>query len=157
MVPAYHYGKTDKYLPADSVARIYEEFDGVGFRKQELDWNYLYVNIHADRDTVMRHRGGGIGHRSTHEYTEGVEIAATWLDNNLPRYSEDGYELLDEEDEGGNGGDFDPEEEPEGEEVQAAGGQGAEEDEDDDEEEDGYDERDNDDDEDDDDDLYYDE
>ncbi|KAG1771856.1 hypothetical protein EDD22DRAFT_947850 [Suillus occidentalis] len=34
-----------------------------------MDWRFFYVNIFVDRDMLMQFRGGGIGHKSTHEST----------------------------------------------------------------------------------------
>ncbi|KAF8887132.1 hypothetical protein BD779DRAFT_1611603 [Infundibulicybe gibba] len=34
------------------------------------DWMYFYIDIFADRDMVMRFRGGGVGHKSCREATD---------------------------------------------------------------------------------------
>ncbi|KAK7689177.1 hypothetical protein QCA50_007868 [Cerrena zonata] len=55
LIPAFAHGKTDCYLPPSQAARSPSEND--------KDWTYQYVNIFVDRDTFMRHRGGGVGHQ----------------------------------------------------------------------------------------------
>ncbi|KAJ3524830.1 hypothetical protein NM688_g8495 [Phlebia brevispora] len=60
LIPAFHHGTTDEYLPP-SIVRPASDNDE--------DWVYYYVNIFVDRDMLMRYLGGGIGHRITKRET----------------------------------------------------------------------------------------
>ncbi|RXW15278.1 hypothetical protein EST38_g10576 [Candolleomyces aberdarensis] len=56
LIPVFRLGKTHELLPFDCpVARQVEE-------SKSEDWVNYYVNIFVDRDMVMRHYGGGVGH-----------------------------------------------------------------------------------------------
>ncbi|KAJ8508258.1 hypothetical protein ONZ45_g9450 [Pleurotus djamor] len=57
IIPDFEEGTTSALLPTQlaTAARHLDEKE---------DWYYYYVNIFADRDLFMRHRGGGIGHTS---------------------------------------------------------------------------------------------
>ncbi|KAF8546525.1 hypothetical protein OG21DRAFT_1479665 [Imleria badia] len=60
LIPAFCYGCTTTLLPP-SIARNKSE--------NNEDWGWYFVNIFVDRDIFMRHRGGGVGHKSTRETT----------------------------------------------------------------------------------------
>ncbi|KAJ7053101.1 hypothetical protein C8F01DRAFT_1330682 [Mycena amicta] len=70
IVPAFHYGYDDNGL-ARSIGRPRHEVDDKD--QPDMDWAYYYVLMYADRDMVMRFRGGGIGHKSTREATREFE------------------------------------------------------------------------------------
>ncbi|RXW14641.1 hypothetical protein EST38_g11212, partial [Candolleomyces aberdarensis] len=65
LIPAFHLGHTTELLPHDcAVARqVKVEHQDPATGATE-DWTNYYVNVFVDRDMVMRHFGGGIGHRS---------------------------------------------------------------------------------------------
>ncbi|KAF8874231.1 hypothetical protein BD779DRAFT_1476607 [Infundibulicybe gibba] len=56
LIPAFAHGRTTSLL-APSIIRPP--------REKNKDWLYYYVGMFADRDMVMRFRGGGVGHTST--------------------------------------------------------------------------------------------
>ncbi|KAK7444353.1 hypothetical protein VKT23_015366 [Stygiomarasmius scandens] len=114
ILPAFAYGKTSEYLPADSVARVYQSFENGEYNVEEEDWRYYYVNVFADRDLFMRFRGGGVGHLATLEHTQVFETDAGVDEQSLPVYDKDGNVV----DNGNEEGDDDDEEEEE-EEIQA--------------------------------------
>ncbi|PPQ73389.1 hypothetical protein CVT24_008509 [Panaeolus cyanescens] len=70
LIPAFHHGHTKGLLGASDLARQPEEEDS--------DWNFFYVNIFADRDMMMRFRGGGVGHLST-------RAATNWFLSDRPK------------------------------------------------------------------------
>ncbi|CAA7265767.1 unnamed protein product [Cyclocybe aegerita] len=58
LMPAYALGRTHSLLPVSrSDARCLNQ-------DEEDDWTNFYVNVFVDRDMVMQHFGGGIGHLS---------------------------------------------------------------------------------------------
>ncbi|KAJ2914038.1 hypothetical protein MD484_g6384, partial [Candolleomyces efflorescens] len=60
LIPAFHLGHTTELLPHDCpIARQVKSENS-----STQDWTNYYVNIFVDRDMVMRHFGGGIGHQS---------------------------------------------------------------------------------------------
>ncbi|KAF9501634.1 hypothetical protein BDN71DRAFT_1584712 [Pleurotus eryngii] len=56
LVPDFHEGRTDLFLPTNGPTAARKASDG------DDDWWYYFVNIFADRDMLMRYSGGGIGH-----------------------------------------------------------------------------------------------
>ncbi|KAL1719284.1 hypothetical protein EV715DRAFT_272872 [Schizophyllum commune] len=92
IVPAFAYGKTNEYLPGETIARAPGD---------QEDWKFYYVSMFADRDTLMRFRGGGVGHLSTREATRKLEEEAERLAGfrQIPagEVSEDVTESSDEE------------------------------------------------------------
>ncbi|KAF8546068.1 hypothetical protein OG21DRAFT_1587008 [Imleria badia] len=60
LIPAFCYGRITTLLQA-SIAHNKSE--------NNEDWDWYFVNIFVDRDIFMRHRGGGVGHKSTCETT----------------------------------------------------------------------------------------
>ncbi|KAG0691971.1 hypothetical protein DFH29DRAFT_818501 [Suillus ampliporus] len=62
LIPAFAFGHTSEYL-SPSIIRHPSDNDE--------DWTYFYLNMFVDRDTLMRFRGGGVGHRTTREATDG--------------------------------------------------------------------------------------
>ncbi|KAF9033835.1 hypothetical protein BJ165DRAFT_1615947 [Panaeolus papilionaceus] len=62
LIPAFHHGHTSGLLGPSALARLSED--------DQADWNFFYVNVFADRDMVMRFRGGGVGHHSTRQATD---------------------------------------------------------------------------------------
>ncbi|PPR02756.1 hypothetical protein CVT24_002089 [Panaeolus cyanescens] len=63
LIPAFSHSFTDDLLGPSPLARAYDGDD-------TTDWNFFYVNIFADRDMMMRYRGGGVGHTSTRSATD---------------------------------------------------------------------------------------
>ncbi|EJF58719.1 hypothetical protein DICSQDRAFT_148934 [Dichomitus squalens LYAD-421 SS1] len=55
LMPAFAHGQSDSALPGYSIARQEEE--------EDVDWDYHYVGIFADRDMFMRYHGGAVGHQ----------------------------------------------------------------------------------------------
>ncbi|KAL0562582.1 hypothetical protein V5O48_019503, partial [Marasmius crinis-equi] len=92
-------------LPKDSLARLYEHYIDGEYVKEEEDWNYYYTNYFADRDMVMRYRGGGIGHASTHAFTRHLEEEATEGDSPIPVYDAHGDPIETADDSEGAGND----------------------------------------------------
>jgi hypothetical protein len=80
LIPAFHWGRvTTKYLPRSPIAR--------GIDDPDHDWQLFYIGMFvfylliynqlitiprfrfADRDLMMRFRGGGVGHKTTRQAT----------------------------------------------------------------------------------------
>ncbi|CAA7270388.1 unnamed protein product [Cyclocybe aegerita] len=56
LIPAYAHGRSQDLLPVrTSDARCL-------MPDEEDDWTNFYVNLFVDRDMIMRHFGGGVGH-----------------------------------------------------------------------------------------------
>ncbi|KAF9532139.1 hypothetical protein CPB83DRAFT_832803 [Crepidotus variabilis] len=89
LIPSFVDGRTSDLLPVPkSHGQPPDEID---------DWANFYVNVFQDRDMMMRHFGGGIGHLSGH-------------DSRIPSSLHDEDNLDDEnEDEGDPEEHFDPE------------------------------------------------
>ncbi|KAL0577345.1 hypothetical protein V5O48_004644 [Marasmius crinis-equi] len=90
LIPAFAHGRTGDLLQSDSLARLYEHYIDGEYVTEEVDWTYQYVNFFADRDMMMRYRGGGIGHITSHAHTHQWEQEATSNDRCLPVYDERG-------------------------------------------------------------------
>ncbi|KAL1724716.1 hypothetical protein EV714DRAFT_222555, partial [Schizophyllum commune] len=71
-IPAFAHGRTAMHLPGQTMARPHGESD---------DWKYHYISMFADRDILMRFRGGGVGHKATLEATAALEAEAEKLAN----------------------------------------------------------------------------
>ncbi|KAJ7206130.1 hypothetical protein GGX14DRAFT_313037, partial [Mycena pura] len=54
LLPAFHYGRTQEYLPRSIARREAEEND---------DWKFYYVGFFSDRDLLMRYHDDAVGHR----------------------------------------------------------------------------------------------
>ncbi|THU90531.1 hypothetical protein K435DRAFT_864214 [Dendrothele bispora CBS 962.96] len=123
ILPAFAYGTTSDYLPADSVARVYQSFENGEYNVEQEDWVYYYVNIFADRDIFMRFRGGGVGHVSTLEHTCSFETDAGVDEQSLPVYDKDGNVIETEEvsDSSDEEEETEEEKEEEGEEEEGSG------------------------------------
>ncbi|THU95728.1 hypothetical protein K435DRAFT_966260 [Dendrothele bispora CBS 962.96] len=123
ILPAFAYGTTSDYLPADSVARVYQSFENGEYNVEQEDWVYYYVNVFADRDIFMRFRGGGVGHVSTLEHTCLFETDAGVDEQSLPVYDKDGNVINTEEvsDSSDEEEETEEEEEGEGEEEEGSG------------------------------------
>ncbi|RXW12625.1 hypothetical protein EST38_g13228 [Candolleomyces aberdarensis] len=63
LIPAFHSGQTDKLLPYDCAVARQVKLDSAE-NSSTQDWTNYYVNIFVDRDMVMRHYGGGVGHQA---------------------------------------------------------------------------------------------
>ncbi|KAI5887580.1 uncharacterized protein SCHCODRAFT_02713408 [Schizophyllum commune H4-8] len=77
-----------------------EQWTGLQVYGEEEDWQFYYVCMFADRVTLMRFRGGGIGHLITREATRKFEEAECLVGfRQIPtgEVSEDVPELSDEE------------------------------------------------------------
>ncbi|PPQ74722.1 hypothetical protein CVT24_003918, partial [Panaeolus cyanescens] len=78
LIPVFCGGTSNSLLPFECpVARqIYES--------KTTDWVNYYVNIFVDRDMVMRHYGGGVGHQDMHirrqEDLLGISVEDSWPD-----------------------------------------------------------------------------
>ncbi|KDQ29950.1 hypothetical protein PLEOSDRAFT_1074586 [Pleurotus ostreatus PC15] len=107
LIPAFAHGETAQPEPSSSVASISEA-------KNKGKWNFYYVGMFADRDLLMRHLGGGVGHM-----TRGVP------GNTLLESEEDDIDvdddtdamMIDEEIASGSEGDFDSDVELSEEEI----------------------------------------
>ncbi|EDQ99528.1 uncharacterized protein LACBIDRAFT_334986 [Laccaria bicolor S238N-H82] len=105
LMPAFHHGQGTSNLKP-SIARPLTEKDE--------DWVFYYIGMFADRDKVMRFRGGGVGHKSTRESMD--QFLQDWDALNLIDKEPSEMELdsdFDNEDdnkEGNVGGDEDQEE-----------------------------------------------
>ncbi|TRM67223.1 hypothetical protein BD626DRAFT_627628 [Schizophyllum amplum] len=69
-VPAFAHGRTADYLAGPTIARPQGEVD---------DYKFHYISMFADRDTLMRFRGGGVGHKATREATRELEAESERL------------------------------------------------------------------------------
>jgi hypothetical protein len=45
ILPAFHYGTTEKYLPADSEARVYQSYEDGEYNVENEDYEYYHVNM----------------------------------------------------------------------------------------------------------------
>ncbi|THV06114.1 hypothetical protein K435DRAFT_849214 [Dendrothele bispora CBS 962.96] len=90
ILPCFTHGRTEEYLPAESVGRVYQTFDNGQYSVEESDWKYYYINIFSDRDLFMRFRGGGVGHCTTLHHTCAFETDAGVDEQVLPVYDENG-------------------------------------------------------------------
>ncbi|KAJ7195888.1 hypothetical protein GGX14DRAFT_674069 [Mycena pura] len=70
IIPAFAFGYDNNGLPT-SIGRPRQEVDDED--EPDTDWAYYYVNMWADRDMTMRFRGGGVGHKATHDATRTFE------------------------------------------------------------------------------------
>ncbi|KAK7435190.1 hypothetical protein VKT23_019760 [Stygiomarasmius scandens] len=94
LIPAFDYGGTQDYLPADSIARQYEAPTISGPREVETDdWIYYYVNIFSDSDMAMLFLGGGVGHQHLIDYLKPFATEAGLDEQILPQYDSDGEEV----------------------------------------------------------------
>ncbi|KAG2739152.1 hypothetical protein P692DRAFT_201873415 [Suillus brevipes Sb2] len=138
IIPAFAYSRTDTLL-GPSFVRKEEEND--------TDWRYYYLNMFVDRDTFMRFRGGGIGHKAMWDWDEFLQGEGCKTQSIAQEDSRRGDEL-DLEDEGEI---EDLEEQDEEDTDEEDDEEGDEDDDDDDEDDDDSDEDDDEDDEDEDD------
>ncbi|RXW14483.1 hypothetical protein EST38_g11371 [Candolleomyces aberdarensis] len=85
LIPAFHSGRTARLLPHDcATARQVKSESADNLSTQ--DWTNYYVNIFVDRDMVMRHYGGGVGHQShiqMHAVPLNDELALTEQDRQV--------------------------------------------------------------------------
>ncbi|KAJ7586852.1 hypothetical protein C8J56DRAFT_1051158 [Mycena floridula] len=130
IIPAFVHGKTQEYLPADSVARQLQVISLDKFVVETDDWKYYYAGIFVDRDMFMRYRGGGIGHQGTLEYTLGFEEEAGVDFDALPKYDGNGDVITSADSDGGDDSD-DPDVEMEETEPEESSGDEEEDDSDD--------------------------
>ncbi|KAJ7226721.1 hypothetical protein GGX14DRAFT_626860, partial [Mycena pura] len=68
LIPAFFYGKTDKYLGPSTFHQIQSD--------EETDYLYQYVNNFVDRDMFMRYAGDAVGHLT-------AELCPDFLDVNI--------------------------------------------------------------------------
>ncbi|THU86733.1 hypothetical protein K435DRAFT_804863 [Dendrothele bispora CBS 962.96] len=106
IVPAFHFGRTQRYLSSTSIARQYEAITPDGSCKIETnDWKFYYVNIFSDCDMTMLFLGGGIGHQHLFEHLTRFAEDAKINEQVLPCYNEDSDEIdqfIDSSEEGSN-------------------------------------------------------
>ncbi|KAK1225782.1 hypothetical protein PQX77_011262 [Marasmius sp. AFHP31] len=114
IIPAFHHGpsETGMRLAPTSLARQLMSLNSSGKRElEEEDWKFYYVGMFADRDTVMRFRGGGVGHPQFHEYLRFFEKDAGLDTQVLPRYDTNGEEVVPAANDDGDPGDEEEDEE----------------------------------------------
>ncbi|KAL0063828.1 hypothetical protein AAF712_009273 [Marasmius tenuissimus] len=105
IIPAFNHGpsETGKRLAPTSLARQLMSLNSSGKRElEEDDWKFYHVGMFANRDTVMRFRGGGVGHPQFHEYLRYFEKDAGLDTQVLPRYDTNGEEVVPSADDDGN-------------------------------------------------------
>ncbi|KAJ7627108.1 hypothetical protein FB45DRAFT_1082250 [Roridomyces roridus] len=86
LIPAFHYGKTDKFLAGPSILRhIHDD--------EDTDYEFYYVNQFADRDLFMRYAGDAVGHHTAELSPEDLGVE---LDNETQE--SDGEEEMDVDD-----------------------------------------------------------
>ncbi|KAJ8072159.1 hypothetical protein PM082_015717 [Marasmius tenuissimus] len=105
IIPAFNHGpsETGKRLAPTSLAQQLMSLNSSGKRElEEDDWKFYYVGMFANRDTVMRFCGGGVGHPQFHEYLRYFE-KDTGLDTQvLLRYDTNREEVVPSADDDGN-------------------------------------------------------
>ncbi|KAF7300199.1 hypothetical protein MKEN_01343700 [Mycena kentingensis (nom. inval.)] len=104
LIPAFHDGYNDNGL-GKSIGRPRPEVDDPN--EPDTDWAYYYVAMYADRDHVMRFRGGGIGHLATREATRELE-RQNYIPPPDPDDDTDTEEAIVEKEQAAAGGDVEP-------------------------------------------------
>ncbi|KAK1222490.1 hypothetical protein PQX77_014655 [Marasmius sp. AFHP31] len=108
IILVFHHGsyETGMRLAPTSLARQLMSLNSSGKRKlEEEDWKFYYVGMFANCNTVMRFRGGGVGHPQFHEYLQFFE-KDTGLDTQvLPCYDTNGEEVVPAASNDGDPGD----------------------------------------------------
>ncbi|PPQ78449.1 hypothetical protein CVT24_001579 [Panaeolus cyanescens] len=127
LIPAFHHGHTQGLLGPSRIARQPED--------ENSDWNFFYLNIFADRDMLMRFRGGGVGHSSTRKATD--YFLQDRYKGDTHWYLQQDDTMEEDENEGDEGSTSESDEGDEGGRVMSASG-GDSEDEVDEEEEEDY-------------------
>ncbi|KAG7096095.1 hypothetical protein E1B28_006771 [Marasmius oreades] len=76
---------TSDLVTPTSTARFYKGVVNGKYELEMKDWRQYQVNEFPDCDMFMQYHGGGVGH-STHNFTRGLEVEATFKDPPLPVY-----------------------------------------------------------------------